>query len=250
LKTPLTSIRMGVHLLLEERIGSLTSSQGDILSALREDSNRLNQIVDNLLDMGRIESGRALLDLKPEAAERLMSEAIEQMSATYMDKGVELTSEAPDDLPPVLADRSRVSHVFSNLLINSLKYTPPGGRVKVDAAVDGGTVQFTVSDTGPGIPRQYQDRIFERFFRVPGQSSTTGAGLGLAIAREIVEAHGGRIWVRSREGEGSSVTFTLRQAEEPAPEEELIKRGAYSTSELTSGNGRVAHQEEVGHESI
>jgi len=250
LKTPLTSIRMGVHLLLEERIGALTSEQGDILSALREDSDRLNQIVDNLLDMGRIQSGRALLDLKPEPAERLINEAIEQMSAAYMDKGVELTSEAPDDLPPVLADRVRVSHVFSNLLLNSLKYTPPGGNVKVEAAAEDGTVRYTVTDTGAGIPRQYQDRIFERFFRVPGQSSTTGAGLGLAIAREIVEAHGGHISVRSHEGQGSSVTFTLRQADAPATEGERSKGDAYTTSELASGNGRLAHREEVGHESV
>ncbi len=266
LKTPLTSIRMGVHLLLEERIGTLTSEQGDILSALREDSDRLNQIVDNLLDMGRIESGRALLDLKPEPAERLISDAVEHISAAYLDKGVELTSQAPDDLPPVLADRVRVSHVFSNLLLNSLKYTPPGGSVKVEAAAEDQTVRYTVTDTGPGIARQYQDRIFERFFRVPGQPGTTGAGLGLAIAREIVEAHGGHISVRSREGEGTSVTFTLRQADAPAPSfsdapalsmsSEAVPQGerrtgdACITSGTSSGNGRPERREEVGHERI
>jgi signal transduction histidine kinase len=249
LKTPLTSIRMGVHLLLEERIGSLTSEQGDILAALREDSDRLNQIVDNLLDMGRIQSGRALLDLKPEAAERLITDAVEQMAAAYMDKGVELTSSPADELPPVMADRVRLSHVFSNLLINSLKYTPPGGSVKVEAVAEDGTVRYTVTDTGPGIPRQYQDRIFERFFRVPGQSSATGAGLGLAIAREIVEAHGGHISVLSREGEGSSVTFTLRQAQDAAADDERHKGGTYASPESTGGNGRLNRHEEVGHES-
>jgi signal transduction histidine kinase len=217
LKTPLTSIRMAVHLLLEERIGALTPKQVELLVAARDDSNRLNQIIENLLDMGRMESGRVTMDVRPLRAEALVNDAACAMEAAYQDKGVALTVDVPGDVPDVLADDTRVDHVFSNLLSNALRYTPPGGRVRVSAAAEPEFVRFTVEDTGPGIPRQYLARVFERFFRVPGQSSGTGAGLGLAIAREIVEAHGGTIGVDSDEGQGARFTFTLRRADRPAP---------------------------------
>jgi two-component system, NtrC family, sensor histidine kinase KinB len=218
LKTPLTSIRMGVHLLLEEQIGTLTSQQNDLLVAVRDDSNRLNEIVENLLDMGRIESGRALMDLRPEPAEQVAVHSAEPFRPAFQDKGVELVIDIPADAPAVLVDRTRIGHVFSNLLGNALKYTSPGGRARISAAAEegdaaaDGDVRFSVEDTGIGIPKQYLPHVFERFFRAPGQSGTGGAGLGLAIAKEIVEAHGGRIGVESREGAGTRFTFTLRRA--------------------------------------
>ncbi len=213
LKTPLTSIRMGVHLLLEERLGAVTPQQNDILVAVRDDSERLNQIVENLLDMGRIESGRALMELKPEPVDSIVSAGTEALRAAFADRGVALTVDLPDDLPPVLADAGRIRLVFSNLLSNAMKYTRPGGEVVVSAAATDDAVRFTVRDSGAGVPQQFQSRIFERFFRVPGQTGVTGAGLGLAIAREIVEAHNGRISVESREGVGSTFSFTLPKAE-------------------------------------
>lgn len=215
LKTPLTSIRMGVHLLLEERQGALTAQQNDLLVAMREDSDRLNQIVESLLDIGRIEAGRALMDLTPESAQRVVTNATESMTAAFHDRGIELIVDVPEEIPPVMVDHTRIGHVFSNLLTNALKYTPPGGRVRVTAVEDGEFVRFTVDDSGCGIPRQYLDRIFERFFRVPGQAGGTGAGLGLAITKEIIEAHGGRIAVVSTENAGSKFTFTLQRSETP-----------------------------------
>ncbi len=220
LKTPLTSIRMGVHLLLEERIGTLTDQQSELLVAVRDDSDRLHRIVENLLDMSRIESGRAMLDLAPARPERLAADAAEAMGAAFGDKGVDLAVEISPDAPEVLADGARVGHVFSNLLSNALRYTPPGGRVRVWVKEDDSVVRFCVTDTGPGIPAACRDRIFERFFRVPGQPANTGAGLGLAIAKEIVEAHGGSLAVESQEGEGSTVSFTLRRAPAGRPDGE------------------------------
>ena len=212
LKTPLTSIRMGVHLLLEERIGSLNAKQNELLTAVRDDSDRLNQIISILLDMGRIESGRALMDLKSEAAEKMVAESTQSLRSAFSDRGVELSIEIPSDTPAVLVDASRIGHVFSNLLTNALKYTAPGGQVRVTASTENSIVRFSISDAGNGIPQSHLPHVFERFFRVPGQSGETGAGLGLAIAKEIVKAHGGQIAVESRENVGTTFSFTLRIA--------------------------------------
>jgi signal transduction histidine kinase/HAMP domain-containing protein len=239
LKTPLTSMRMGVHLLLEERIGALTAQQNDILIAMRDDSDRLSRIIDNLLDIGRIESGKALVDLAPTPAGRLVNDAVASVSTAFRERGIELQSTVAPDVPDVLADPAKIAHVFNNLLSNALRYTPAGGQVRVSAEFaeqdtmapgnsqepDGGarTVRFKVQDSGSGIPREYLDRVFERFFRVPGQLPAQGAsdgsphaGLGLAISREIVEAHGGHISVQSQPGQGSTFSFALRTADLPA----------------------------------
>ncbi len=216
LKTPLTSIRMGTHLLLEERLGELTEAQSEIVTTLRDDSNRLHQIIENLLDMGRMESGRGMMDLKPHGVDEIVSAATSPMESAFRDRGVNLTIDIAHDLPRVLVDPARIGHVFSNLLSNAMKYTPPGGEVFVIAAASesmgGSMVEFSVKDTGHGIPKQHLERIFERFFRVPGQSGATGAGLGLAIAKEIVELHGGRLTVKSDEGKGATFTFTIPAA--------------------------------------
>jgi NtrC-family two-component system sensor histidine kinase KinB len=218
LKTPLTSIRMGTHLLLEERVGSLTPKQTELLLAIHEDGNRLHQIIENLLDMSRIESGKALMELRPTSVEQIVTNAVEVAASAYREKGVTLTTDVPADLPQVLADASRLAHVFSNLLSNAVKYTPSGGRVWIGAKPDDGAVRFIVGDTGVGIAEEYLPRIFERFYRAPGQSGHSGAGLGLAIAKEIVEAHGGEISVQSKLGAGSAFSFTLPIAPRVASE--------------------------------
>lgn len=247
LKTPLTSIRMGVHLLLEERIGSLNPQQSELLIAVRDDADRLNRIVENLLDMGRIESGRALIELQPAPTRRVVTDAVEPHRSAFRDRGVELVIDVADDVPPVLVDPTRIGLVFSNLLTNALKFTAPGGRVTVSAAAgDGNDVRFSVLDTGAGIKREHLPHIFERFFRVPGQSGTTGAGLGLAIAKEVVEAHGGHMGVESEEGIGTTFTFTLRRAGE-ALEVQHVGGGGHDVGR--SGWGRAAgNGAEVAHE--
>lgn len=212
LKTPLTSIRMAVHLLLEERVGALTPKQSEILVAARDDSDRLHRIIENLLDMGRMRDGRALMNLAPLSPDQLVNDATDRFRAAFQDKGVRLSTSLAEELPPVLGDAERLEHVFGNLLANALKYTPAGGQVTLTAeSEDGGrAVRITIADTGPGIASEHRPRIFERFFRVPGQASGLGgAGLGLAIAKDIVEAHGGRIWLDSEAGAGTSFAFTL-----------------------------------------
>ncbi len=213
LKTPLTSIRMAVHLLLEENVGPLNSKQVELVAAAREDSDRLDKIIAGLLDMGRLESGRAELTLRAEKPERLVSDAVTPLRSTAHDKGVTIETHVSPDLPDVAVDPTRISHVLTNLLGNGLKFTHPGGRVTVSAETEGDDlIRFTVSDTGVGIPAEYLPRVFDRFFRVPGSNThVEGAGLGLAIAREIVQVHGGEISVQSRVGEGTQFSFTLHQ---------------------------------------
>ena len=236
LKTPLTSVRMGLHLLLEERVGPLTSKQTELLLAARDESDRLQTIIDDLLDMARLEAGGVQFDLLPAGAGELVSNAVAHLEASFHDKGVELEMEIPPGTPQVQADSTRIEYVFANLLSNALKFTAPGGWVRVSAETEDDAVRFIVEDSGVGIPKEYLSRIFDRFFRVPREKQPRGAGLGLAIAKEIVEAHGGTITVQSQEGKGSRFSFTLKQAERPPmggllnESEVLHENGIYSDS--------------------
>jgi signal transduction histidine kinase len=213
LKTPLTSIRMAAHLLLEERIGTLNNKQTELLMAARDDADRLQTIIEDLLDIGRLESGRVRLDLHAESPERLVTEAVTPLEASFHDRGIQLDVNTPAETPDVLVDATRIDHVFTNLLTNALKYTNPGGHVRIITETEEDVVRFIVEDTGIGIPAEHLGRVFERFFRVPQANQPSGAGLGLAIAKEIVEAHGGSIGVRSKQGEGSRFSFTLQRAD-------------------------------------
>ena len=214
LKTPLTSVRLGIHILLSEKIGPLSAKQSEVLEAAREDSDRLNRVIEDLLDISRIESGRAGIRLKPMNPEDLVLQVTDKVRAAFVDHGINLNIEVPGDVPPVLADPSRIPLVFDNLLSNALKYTHIGGEVKVTAKREDGLVSFAVEDTGIGIEPQYLTRVFEKFFRVPGQEHID-SGLGLTIAKEIVEAHGGTIEAASQVGKGAKFSFTLKAAPEP-----------------------------------
>jgi NtrC-family two-component system sensor histidine kinase KinB len=214
LKTPLTSIRLAIHVLLGEKIGDLTPKQSEILEAARQDSDRLHHVIEDLLDISRIESGSAEIDLQPVNVEDLVLQVTDKARTAFMDRGLNLKVEVSGDVPMVLADPRRIPLVFDNLLNNALKYTPIGGEVKITARPEDGLVRFAVADTGIGIGPEHLGRVFEKFFRVPGQEHVD-SGLGLTIAKEIVEAHGGRIEVASQPGKGAKFTFTLKAAPEP-----------------------------------
>ncbi len=213
LKTPLTSMRMAIHLLLEEKVGPLTEKQIELLVAAREESDLLHRILTKLLDIGRIESGRVRMDCRSVSPHILVREAVEPLRRFAQESGIALETVIPDNLPMVCADTGQMDQVFSNLLSNALRYTAPGGRVSVTAETEEKFVRFFVADTGSGIPHQFLQRIFEQFFRVPDQKQETGTGLGLAIAKEIIEAHGGNINVESKEGQGATFSFTLKRAD-------------------------------------
>ena len=210
-RTPLTSLRMAVHLCTEQVAGPLTDKQAELLHGAREDCDRLQGMVDDLLDMSRIESGRVEIFPLPIDAASLMTAAVDEFKAEAEAKGVNLNAQVVTPEVSVLADRERIGHVFSNLIGNAVRYTPKGGRIMLEAHAANGTVRFTVADTGTGIPKEYQDRIFERFFQVP-EAKPKGTGLGLYIAKEIVRAHDGEIGVESKPGVGSTFWFTLPRA--------------------------------------
>ena len=209
LRTPLTSLRMSIHLLLEEKIGGLTEKQAELLMAAREDSERLVSILSGLLDLNRMESGKTDLDIGNYSPHTLAREGIEPFLTEAKDKGLTLINGVSEDLTEVPADLFRMRHVFANLISNSLRFTKPGGVIIVRAGREDDFIRFSVEDTGEGIPPEHFPRLFDRFYRVPGQDERTGVGLGLAIVKEIVEAHGGSVSVRSEAGKGSTFEFTL-----------------------------------------
>ena len=222
LRNPLTSIRMSVHLLLEENLGPLTSQQTELLLAARDESERLTSVVEELLDLNRMETGKALLDIEALSPHDMVRDVLELFQADARDKGVTLDYAVADDLPNVLGDAKRLQHVLSNLVSNALRFTKPGGSVTVSASTGEEMVKFAVADTGVGIAPEHQSRLFEPFFRVPGQEKPSGVGLGLAIVREIVAAHGGSVGVKSEPGNGSMFWFTLPVA--AASDEQTAKR--------------------------
>lgn len=209
LKTPLTSIRLVLHLLLEETLGPLTPKQLELLVDARDNAERLLVMINNLLDLARLEQGRGQLHLRPERPVALLQSATETFRPRAEDRGIELSMDAAGDLPPVAVDASQFQHALQNLLENALIHTPQGGQVRLSAEPANGKIVFSVTDTGCGIPAQYQPMVFERYFRVPGDTTEGGSGLGLAIVREIVTAHGGTVQCESQPGQKTVFRMTL-----------------------------------------
>lgn len=211
LKTPLTSLRMAVYLLLEQKLEGLTATQRDLLETARDDADRLLRILDNLLDLARLESGASALDRREIAVASLLDDLAREARGFIEPAGQKLVVE----LSPKLAnatlslDVARIRHVFMNLLTNATKYSPRGGTITLSAApAEENFIRFAVRDEGEGIPVDCVGRVFDRFYRAPNQEKT-GAGLGLAIAREIVVAHGGSIACTSELGRGTEFYFLL-----------------------------------------
>jgi two-component system, NtrC family, sensor histidine kinase KinB len=212
LRTPLTSLRMAVHLLAEHTVGPLTPKQGDLVFAAREECDRLQSIVDELLDLSRIQADRIELRLDKHDPEDLVREAIDTQRSAATARKVQLRSELLPDTPAVMADRERILLVLANLIGNAIRYGPAGGTVTVRAIPLEGALRFEVIDQGPGVPPDYQQAIFDKYVRVPG-AAAGGAGLGLFIAREIVRAHGGEIGVDCAPGGGrATFWFTVKAA--------------------------------------
>jgi two-component system, OmpR family, phosphate regulon sensor histidine kinase PhoR len=208
LRTPLASLKALTETL---QTGALSDPEvaPRFLGLITTEVDALSQMAQELLDLSRIESGQVELNCKPEAPEKLLTSAAERMRLQAERAGLSLSVESAPDLPKVSVDAPRIEQVLVNLIHNAVKFTPPGGDVVLSAVVSEGLVRFAVRDSGAGIPADDLPRIFERFYRVDKSRAGGGTGLGLSISRHLVESHGGRIWVESLEGQGSTFYFTL-----------------------------------------
>jgi len=171
--------------------------------------DNLSQMVNELLELSRIESGRSNMEFQRSEPCALMQKAVERMLLQAERVGLSLTQECPSGLPLIFADPGRVSQVFINLIHNAIKFTPTGGHIHLGAWQDGNNVVFMVQDDGVGVAKKDLKRIFERFYKADLARAGGGTGLGLSICKHIVEAHGGRIWVESEENAGSKFFFTI-----------------------------------------
>jgi two-component system, NtrC family, sensor histidine kinase KinB len=209
LRTPLTSIGMSIDLLLEGATKKLNEKEQQLLSAAHEEVQRLKAFVSNLLDLSKIEAGKMEMELSSISIRVLFEKAATVFNAQKEEKAVDLSFNVPEELPNVRGDDNKITWVLTNLISNALRYTSSGGHINLSAESFGPSVQISVSDDGPGIPYEYQSKIFDKFVQVKSDKAVGGSGLGLAICKEIVRAHGGTIWVDSVPGSGSTFTFTL-----------------------------------------
>ncbi len=214
LRTPVTAIQ-GFLSAIRDGVARDARQQERCLAIIEEETARLCRLIDDLFEYARLESGQVTFRFEPVDLTPALRRAMAAMAALAAREGVQLVAELPSSVGPVLADRDRIVQVVTNLLGNALRFTPEGGRITIRAWQDDENCHVQVSDTGAGIPPGELERIFERFHKGPehGARRAGGAGLGLAIARHLVEAHGGRIRADSRPGEGSVFTFTLPLAQ-------------------------------------
>jgi two-component system phosphate regulon sensor histidine kinase PhoR len=224
LKTPITAIR--AH--LENLLDGVEAPDAETLQVMLAQSERLGRLVEQLLDLSKLESGDVPLRRESVALAPLVSQVISEIEVASAGRDIELESDLADDLPQIEADSERMHQVIFNLVDNAVRFTPEGGAVRIMAERRNGSIEVRVADTGVGIPPEALPRLFERFYRVDPARSRDGGGtgIGLAIARSVVEAHGGTIRAESEPGKGSTFTFDVPIA--PS-----------ATDEPTTTNGRT-----------
>lgn len=211
LRTPLASIREGTNLLLQNRGDAFREKQNEVLRIIAEESNRLTDLVNSLLDLSKMEAGMLALRREKYDIVYLVQKAVSGLRPLAMTKNIHIKVEAPQDLPPVNADEERILQALRNLIGNAVKFTPAGGHITISAQSMEGSVKVSIADSGPGIPEEDLKVIFDKFQQsaMTSYSKIKGTGLGLAIVKHIVHAHGGRIWAESEQGRGSIFTFLL-----------------------------------------
>jgi PAS domain S-box-containing protein len=210
-RTPLTSLNMTIDILLQGLLGGVSAQQGELLATAKADCERLTKLVKELLNLSRLESGRYQMKKEPVNMQDLVDDALKHLRVPFRLKEIAFETAIDSTLPDFPADREQLSWVITNLVSNALRYTPAGGKVTINAGRENGLIQVSVTDSGRGIPAEALESIFDKFVQVRQSTESTpgSVGLGLAIAKEVVEAHGGRIWVTSTMGKGSTFVFTI-----------------------------------------
>ena len=207
-RTPLAGIKAMVETLRDGAVDDKEAA-GDFLSRIDNEVDRLTQLVAELTELSRIETGKAELKKEPIDLNELMDEVIARLSPQADRQRISISREFASDLPSVPADKNRVQQVAANLVHNAIKFTPAGGEIVITTRVIEGSVVIDIADTGIGIPKEELSRVFERFYKGDKARTGEGTGMGLAIAKHVIEAHGGSIWVQSAEGKGAAFSFSL-----------------------------------------
>ncbi|MCX5693746.1 MAG: GAF domain-containing sensor histidine kinase [Candidatus Omnitrophica bacterium] len=214
IRTPLTSIKGYAAILLTSKLGALPEEIRSRLEKINRHSDELVHMVNDLLDISRIESGKVEIKKEALSLKTIYDKIADLFSEQFKSKNITFSNNIPDDCQEILADRSQIERVFINLVGNAFKFTPENGKISLNASHSNNHVQIDIKDTGFGIPEDAQEKIFEEFYRVDNtiNQGVKGTGLGLALVKQIVQAHQGRIWVKSKLGEGSTFSFTLNAA--------------------------------------
>src|SRR5665647_699870 len=208
LKTPLASSDFSLKLLEDERISKLSPEQKELIENLRQDNQRMLKILSELLNMSQVETGKIQLNIQKVNPGQIIEDAMQAVAANAKEKDIIIINTSGKDLPIITADADKTTWVLNNFLTNAIKYSFNNSSIEIKASQQNGYVIFSVKDSGPGIDKEYQPRLFEKYFQVPG-SKEKGTGLGLAISKEFVEAQNGKIWVESEIGQGATFCFQL-----------------------------------------
>jgi two-component system, NtrC family, sensor histidine kinase KinB len=209
-KTPISSIKMSLQLLENEQVGQINMEQKNLIESIKDDANRLLNTTSELLNITQVETGNIQLSIIPSEPKAILEYAINANKTQAEQKQIQLKTEYPNDLPLVIADSEKTAWVLINLISNAIRYSHENSTINLSINVDNQHVKFMVKDSGQGIAPEYKDKVFDRYFRVPG-TRKEGTGLGLAISKEFIEAQGGQISVESDFGAGSVFTVTLKQ---------------------------------------
>jgi PAS domain S-box-containing protein len=212
LRTPLVSIDKSIGLLLDSSGGGLTQTQQQFLSIASRNCKRLGLLINDLLDLAKLESGKMTVQLVPCAIDKVISESIEGLAAWANTKSVALVNKAVSELPLVNIDSDKIIQVLNNLIGNAIKFTPNNGTITMDAQLHNDQeIVVSVQDTGIGIAQEELSKVFDKFYQTGERvaSDVSGTGIGLSIAREIVQLHGGKIWVESQDQQGTKFSFTI-----------------------------------------
>jgi PAS domain S-box-containing protein len=208
LKTPLSSINLSLKLLEDRRLGELSKEHSEVISSLRQQSNRLSRVINELLDYSQIETGNIKLNFSKVKPEDVIELGVTALVMQAAEKNIHFETELEENLPEVRADLEKVVFVFVNILNNAIRYSKQNGEIKFIVKKGNGEVSFSIIDYGPGISKEDQEKLFQRFTQV-GKKTRQGWGLGLAISKEFIQAQNGRIWIESESGKGSAFIFTL-----------------------------------------
>jgi len=212
IRTPLMSINGALELIMDEIGNKISNSEvNGLLDVLKRNVERMNNLINDLLDFSRIETATFKIKKRKTSLLELITTTVEEMESIANIKNIILENKISDKLPEITIDPDRIKQVLSNLINNAIKFTPEKGKITITSELNPDNVQISVIDTGPGIPEKFQSKIFDRFFQINGSPTreTQGLGIGLSISKNIIELHGGKIWVESKPGKGSKFSFTL-----------------------------------------